>query len=452
MVENRESAPLENTSGASPEKSERPNLNYLSLMHLRRDKSVDPQSIAKEYEGACIRPDPPERPEPKTVAPMFPGVERKFQHFDLLRSDRQFNPNKPTVAVLDDWKQSSMSPNGSKKPGLSHGEVSAAAAEAAGFNVLRLQTPPDDELSVADSLKNIARAVKSGQLPLKKGDAVNVSLGVEFPFVEASCALKMEITPENYAAQRDAIKVKMRERVNSGDMHEMDKINIQQGLRVMNAVDRLQKLGIDIVNSAGNDGADRVNLGMMTAKHQLSATNPQGRVYPWSVSHSLTEPYPGSFVLQYQPIDLLAPKPIYKQAGAYILEDTPVKFPAERFGGASSSQKVIRDENGDPVPQYITADMVAPENLAPSNTRFSLDRGSARNHVNWMRTFEWDKSQPLPVVPLARTVPQPFENVQIQSKDKRTVDVVTGTSFSNVTYWQDRRKQWDAEHPAKHRK
>jgi hypothetical protein len=133
-----------------------------------------------------------------------------------------------------------------------------------------------------------------------------------------------------------------------------------------------------------------------------------------------------------------------------------VKFPAERFGGAAHKQSVERNEFGDPVQRQLDKQVLDPQNLAhPYDTKFSLQRGGSRQHVNWMRSFDWDKSLPLPVVPLAKAVPQSFENAQIQAKDKRTVEVVTGTSFSNVTYWQERRMQWDAEQsaqPAKKRK
>jgi hypothetical protein len=94
------------------------------------------------------------------------------QPIKIVGKPEHLDPSKPTVAFLDDFSKPKESAG--LLPVENHGEISAKGAEANGFNVYRVQTgtaPMGEQMQAMDA------KIKSGELPLGKGDAVNVSLG-----------------------------------------------------------------------------------------------------------------------------------------------------------------------------------------------------------------------------------------------------------------------------------
>lgn len=433
--------PREQGDSQAPSTERHPQLNTVDLMRAgsgRRAAAPEPER--------CI-PDPSDTPEPPKGQPPIVGpVERSFGSFELLRSSRPFDPSKPTVAVLDDFRRSVFAPNGPDRPGLSHGEVSAAAAEQAGFNVLRLHTKSEDT-PMDQTLGEIYNAIGSGQLRMKKGDALNISLGLEIKFSELSCALKMNVTPENYASMVKPIRERMEQiaATRGRGLHPADAERLTGSLDVQDLVKEFQRRGIDIVHSAGNEGPNEVEIDMMYARKQLSATDPQGRIYDFSANHSLTQPYRGAFEMRYHGANFFDGRPVAQQPGYYQLDTTRVRFPAEQFGGFQSYNRfkfLMMDGKGDPM--YITPqDVLTSEHLRPQveSGASPLVPGAAelspyrRGRAPAMQGL----SEPLPDVPLAAVRPQSLDTLSARwDRLGRAVETIAGTSFSNVTYWEER--------------
>ena len=274
-----------------------------------------------DYKGACRSPRK-EEDEPDFRAPKKVEVVQNFKTFDLLAGKAPFDSSRHTVAVLDDFKKAMYAPNDPKHHGLAHGEVSAAAAEQAGFNVLRLQM--HDNVLPATVFSEIDREMKAGHLPLRAGDALNASLGWDSNWKEASCMLDMKITPESYADQRPEIMKRVKE-VATGvrpARRPSDGIFLTQMAATQQQVDQLQKDGLTVVHSAGNSGWKNFDIGFANAKVQLAASDFQGHTFPYSARHSLTTAYPSSFEMVYDP-----------SKKAYHLRHTHVYFPEKDFDG-----------------------------------------------------------------------------------------------------------------------
>jgi hypothetical protein len=279
-------------------------------------------SRPSDYVGSCIKPDAEEPDGPTGAPPRRRETEREFKTFSLLKGDQPFDPKKHTVAVFDDFKESAFSPNGPRKPGLSHGDITAVAAQQAGFNVLRLQYR--DGFDTSAGLNEIKEAMKNGDLPLKSGDAINASFGRDRAWKEVSCLVGMKVTPENYASKREEM-VKRLHDIATGKMpvkRWIDGATATMAAATQEATSGLQALGITVVNAAGNHGNKKFDLDFANANIQLSATDRDGKPVKLSANHALTTAYQGVFELRYD-----------SQHKAYKLDKYPIYFPEQWFGG-----------------------------------------------------------------------------------------------------------------------
>jgi hypothetical protein len=327
---------------------------------------------AKDYIGACKERPEPDDPEEHMRPPKPVQVEHSFKSFDLLKSNVPFDPSKHTVAVVDDFKTSDYSPNGPQKPGLSHGEISAAGAEQAGFNVLRLQMTHADQM--ASVLAEISKETKSGNLPLRPDDAINVSYGHHWSFKETSCLLDMPVTGAIYGAQRPEI-IKRIQEVARGTRPARAPAD-GKWLTIIAAigqeVDALQKERINLVVSAGNKGPNYVNLDFINASVQLAAGNTKGQAYPYSAVNALTKTYPSSFELTYD-----------ASKKAYLLGRSGVSFPQEEFGGPPHPQQCVRaDNNGESTPFGIHT------KTARENCPVAVTEGTSFANVEFWRDYK----------------------------------------------------------------
>lgn len=411
---------------------------FQSARNPRREPAMPPPEA---FKGACI--GPPEMPdkEPDFAPPLnVPGVHKSFRSFDWLKSERPFDPNRPTVAVFDDFKKSVFTPNGPNQPGLSHGEVSARAAQEAGFNVLRLHAKGEFP-QAQEAIKEIRRAMKNGTIPLRAGDAINLSLGQELKFSEASCALKMNITPENYGEQRDEITKRMRQIAGRPQGHPMDWSRISGAVDMQKSIDAIQRQGIDIIHSAGNSGPQAFDWEFISARKQLAAGDPQGRAFPYSSKHGLTTTYPSSFEVHYRPADLTSSTPIAKQVGYYQLDNYPIRFAAERFGGPPNHLTYMRrKDDGDLERGKI--ERFPP--IATGATLLSPDGKPQPFSTAYRPPYEGGfTGTAAPITAVAHVTPRTDIESALRTNSARpSVEVIAGTSFSNATYWFDRMREW----------
>jgi hypothetical protein len=334
-----------------------------------------------DYIDGCIKP-PQTKPEGHHLAPPKPvEIEQSYENFNLLKNIVPFDPNRHTVVILDDFQRSEYSPNGSKQPGLSHGEVSAAAAEQAGFNVLRLDINRNAEM--ATILAEVDKLKNEGRLPLRSGDALNISYERNWTWSEARCLLHMSVTPKSYASQRQEImqRVNLIATGKAPVKAPADGVWLTEAAGIHKQIENLQNQGLTVVAAAGNQTRNQLNLDFINAREQLAAGNAKGKTYPFSAQNSLTTTYPGGFEMVYEP-----------SKKAYHLRNTNVYFPERDFGGA-------------------------PESVAHRRCQLLDARGNTQSQLI-------------------------DGNVDFQSCP---VAVISGTSFANVQFWPDYRKRLEMQ-------
>lgn len=369
----------------------------------------------------AVRPD-------VIMPPVFKAIGRS----DLLTDPSTLKPKVPTVAVLDVYDFRSESPNGKRNPGLSHGETSAAAAEARGYNVLRVNMARVREMNSGSfdytpSLKALDEAIDSGDFPLKRGDAINLSMvaseGVTYE--SASRMLGMKITPENIAANCDKMIERMREIADDPQQTDRRRNLMKFALAHNDIIEKLQSRGIEFIHSSGNDGKNLFHWEFLRAKTQLTANDPEGKTYDWSTSSSLTTRAIGGYEIFYHQMNLLEKKPIAEQKGTYSFGTLPVHFPAEKFGGihrVMNFQKLNKEGIGvDAKPTY---------NKISSEILFSK---SAQNATSFAHQDPFPDKLTMPKMRKVSVgkgaLAYPYDT---------PVAAFAGTSFSNVDYlWRE---------------
>lgn len=267
-------------------------------------------------------------------------------NLQILPSSKPFDQSMPFVAVLDFFGEDSKStlPNGNVKP--AHGEISAGAAEANGFNVLRLQKPPRTSLS--DVMKDIDARIESGELKLGRGDYLNISLGLdEMPFQFVSHVVGYEVNAENLAAVREQLIQSFRDVANDRRMRGWLRSRAEEIVDSNEAIDKLQARGITIIHSSGNGGPDAFLPEFLNAAVQLSSNRPDGSPDRFSSNHSLTTPADGVVGFRAVPSNPLDPKPIAQQRGEWQMVNSGARYPLEGRDSlaALGTERMIYDPN-----------------------------------------------------------------------------------------------------------
>ena len=226
----------------------------------------------------------------------------------------EFNPSLPNLVVFDSFATKDVPltfKEGENASKISHGEISAKAAEAQGFqNVFRvergaLELDPDTiqqilfqpdkvaalatlvEGELASGIEALEHKVNSGEIPLGKGDAVIMSFGngLDPTFAEASTRFGVDLTPENLASKRSEFLERLK--TISQDPNHPEFRMAANILRVNDALGRLQEKGIHVIHASGNQGPERFSPGFMNAFSQVKALRPSGKVWELSADHSL---------------------------------------------------------------------------------------------------------------------------------------------------------------------
>lgn len=244
----------------------------------------------------------------------------------MVPATRPMNPDKPTVAIIDSFNKLVPEalvplPNGNEIP---HGEISARAAEANGLNVIRLQTPNTaNNAPYGPWLREVEKRIDSGELPLKRGDFLNISMGDGQPtFAEMSRTLGFQINAGNLAENRERMIQRMGEIAADPRKPQALRNQMKDYLEANESIARLQARGITVVNAAGNDPDNRFSPSFLRAEVQLSSNRPDGRKHEFSAQNSLTTPADGVVGFHARAVNLLDPTPVARQKGEYVIAGT----------------------------------------------------------------------------------------------------------------------------------
>jgi hypothetical protein len=244
-----------------------------------------------------------------------------------------FNDDARTVLVLDDYRNDEMFLK--DEHGFSHGELNARLLEERGFNAIRLQAGifKPGFLDIDQSLKDVNAGIDSGAVKLGRGDIVNISLGLNKTFTEASTMLGMEITAENLREKRPEILEGIRAKAVDPETPRHERAFLKQVVRITEQIEKLQERGITVTTAEGNRGTDNFNIGLLAADKHYSALTADGQLAQYSAQNSLTTDARADIDFKAFPLDMFDPTPFEQQKGHYRVDGTDIKLSAADFGG-----------------------------------------------------------------------------------------------------------------------
>ncbi len=275
------------------------------------------------------------------------GENVKATSFKISGDLSKIDPKKPTVAFLDDASVKEISLD--KQP-LDHAHASALAAQKGGYNALVFDVSKSNYETAANAMlksygdgkapgaaakaieaarqellkaggdpigldqfaakkdimgaakalaaasndfskpiSEVAAKVEKGELPLGRGDVLNVSMGKvaeydksgkEKPgsgdptFADLSKKIGFEVTPQNVRENTDKILDRFKD-IAKDSSDPVWQARAQEALRTNAAIDRLQATGVEVAHAASNDGNDRIDINFLKAKHELQSVNPE---------------------------------------------------------------------------------------------------------------------------------------------------------------------------------
>jgi hypothetical protein len=234
----------------------------------------------------------------------LPGVSlrhsgRRGRVIDVLpylRLDHRY----PTAVILDKFSL----PIFKRADGsfVSHGCISADAAESSGYNVIRVsETSPGRILHLETALPELMKRIRDRTVPVGLGDVLNISAVKSIPFSGASRLLDMIITRDNLKDMVPAILLRMHEVACDPAQSPAVCEFFRRQLESNRAVESIKRCQVEVVVAGGNDGPDWFNVALLTATTQLSARGADGKIAPWSADNSLTTPAVGDFEVIVEP-------------------------------------------------------------------------------------------------------------------------------------------------------
>lgn len=349
--------------------------------------------------------------------------------FTIVQRSENFDPKVPTAVFLDHFNETDVDLGSGNR--VSHGEISRRAAEASGFNTLGLQFNADvssrGPTDYSKALNAIEKSIDTGELPIGRGDVINISLGQtgsdEPSFEEASKFLGFEVTPENLKEQRQRVLDRMGEIANDPSRSDDDRATARRVVDTNLAISRIQARGVEIVHAAGNEGPDKFSWDFMNANWQLSSVKPSGASDPFSANHSLTTPGDGVLPVQHvNEVDLFDPTPIAMQKGHF--EVAGARFKHDGRTAFLGDHKVFNRETQELGKAMPNLKQQQPQ--LDSSILFGepVEPGTFQGKAEIPKFFE--RIQPFdPEFSFART-PGPGETV--------VTKVIDGTSFVNTGF------------------
>jgi hypothetical protein len=368
--------------------------------------------------------------------------------FTEVSRSPNFDQKKPTVAFLDGFNEDANKGIGDFTY-VPHGDISMSPAQKIGYNTIGLQINEKEEMNKTNDfskqLNGIADQIKSKQLPLGNGDAVNVSMGNADPtFQQASQFLGFDVNAQNLASQKDHILSRMDQIANDPSRSAEDRFTAGEVVRTNQAIDRIQNEGVEVVHAGGNNGPDKFSWDFLEAKSELSSVKPSGAPDNFAASNSTTKPADGILPITHdanlRPLD---PTPAAKQGGSFTVGG--VSFPADREDLFSGNSKIFNRETinpdglqpmqtpnkpplsaGDFSPNriYKNGEPLRPnlgDSTAPASDRFSGQAAPAGTRVMKMQPYGTDS---------------PYPHRELQPGESLSSSALAGTSFSNIDYYR----------------
>lgn len=231
------------------------------------------------------------------VALNHPGKRGRF--IDVLPY-RRLDHLRPTAVILDKFSFSIFTRG--EGSFVSHGCISADAAQQAGYNVIRVsEISPGRFLHLEHALPELVERIRDYTVPIGEGDVLNISAVKSVPFDGISNILNLSITRENLREMVPAILSRMQEI--SGDSNELPAVRefFRRQLVSNLAVESIKRRRVEVIAAGGNDGPDWFNIALLTASTQLSASGADGKIALWSADNSLTTPAIGDFEVYVEP-------------------------------------------------------------------------------------------------------------------------------------------------------
>lgn len=287
-----------------------------------------------------------------------PEMPDRTKPAEYLPNLKPFDDDKRTVLVLDDYRETEMFMRGDE--GFSHGELNARLTEENGFNAIRLQVGFNKPgyFDIENSLKTVNAGIEDGTLPLGNGDIINISLGLNKTFAEASKVLGIDINAENLQEKRPEILEAMREKAVDKDVPRKTRDWLRQMVGINDQIQALQKRGIVVATAEGNKGSDNFNLGLIAADKHYSSLNADGTVADYAAHNSLTTEARAEINFYARPLDLFDPTPFEQQTGTYKTRRQQHQttggrlrwfhrraFTQQRFGKANHGRPSQRDHH-----------------------------------------------------------------------------------------------------------
>ncbi|MBS1998933.1 MAG: hypothetical protein JSS86_21555, partial [Cyanobacteria bacterium SZAS LIN-2] len=254
-----------------------------------------------------------------------------------------------------------------------------------------------------------------------------------------------DVNAQNLAGEKNHILQRMGEISQDPSRSDQDRAVAERVVRTNEAIDRVQSHGVDVVQAAGNTGADRFSWDFMNANKQLSSARPSGRADDFSADHSLATKGDGvvPVTLDKNP-NMLDSRPIKEQAGTLELGDSGVKFPATgqaAFQGNTSlfDREKIKPEYSQPRVVTSTVEATSAE-LKPELTMSK--QPDAAPQLGDTAALPSNKfSGPTMDGHWTKAFPITDENRGLFSTPKDGQKLVTGyvdgTSFVNMQYFKE---------------
>lgn len=399
--------------------------------------------------------------EPQTleIPPTIGKATEASAPITIVGRPEKFVPERSTVLFLDNFSKdrTNMASFGPGAGGAPHGEVSARAAEVNGFNVIRAQA---NDAPFNEMFRDIEKRINSGELPLGKGDVINVSMGHnDLTFAQVSEFTGIKITAENLAENKDKILDKLREISKTHENLELRQA-IAGLVETNEIINRLQtEKKITVVHAAGNDGPDKFSIDFMNAKVQLGSQNPETKKFDsFSAAHSLetTDPANGVFGIttgwsQFSTLPLARDK---GYASLIVPNGNPVSFPISGlFQSAIATDGKYLDRSALGFNDHKIQIPDAPLSPLPYAALSSTASGfESKLQVGGPKQFFNSGMLKSPVAngPLIFSDRLSLKNVNNEISFSNTVPtdtmpriagVVAGTSFSNIGWLSDHRDE-----------
>lgn len=206
-------------------------------------------------------------------------------------------PGAPTALLLDIFDSKGTTRNVAD---TSHGGILSAGFNALGFNVIRANLTPGGDMKhteKSDFTESMARAanyIEANRDKFPPGSFLNTSFGNnkepgvkdsgDLTFKQLSKMLGMDVNAGNMKEKTDEVLRRLAlvsegrnpvsEEVDA-KISKRDREIAGAAVRTNAQIDRIQKMGVEVIHSAGNDGPDRVDINFLRGT-QLRADAPHG--------------------------------------------------------------------------------------------------------------------------------------------------------------------------------